>query len=198
MRVILISGPSGSGKTTLSKMILSRYQNGISLSTDDYYKTGIISNILSKLINSYYERKISFNYNLFEKDFNNIIKNKKSTHNFSYDFKNKKIKKLLNKTYNIEFIVIEGIFVREVIDNLNERNCFLIELRTSKDCCMERVIYRDITERGKKKRRAKIDFLKSWDFYQQNNKKRKNEKLITTLIASTNNDLDLIINKIFN
>ena len=49
MKLIFISGPSGSGKTTLSKQIIEKIKNGIVLSTDNYYKTGPISKLLSKL-----------------------------------------------------------------------------------------------------------------------------------------------------
>ena len=49
MKLIFISGPSGSGKTTLSKQIIGKIKNGIILSTDNYYKIGLISKLLSKL-----------------------------------------------------------------------------------------------------------------------------------------------------
>ena len=63
MKLIFISGPSGSGKTTLSNQIIAKIKNGIVLSTDNYYKTGIISKLLSKFIDGYFDRKISFNIN---------------------------------------------------------------------------------------------------------------------------------------
>ena len=59
MQIIIISGPSGSGKTTLSKQILNKLKNCLILSTDNYYKTGTISKIISRLIKSYYDREIS-------------------------------------------------------------------------------------------------------------------------------------------
>ena len=58
MLLIIISGPSGSGKTTLSKIILKKLKSGIILNTDNYYKTGIISQILSKTVVCYFDRKI--------------------------------------------------------------------------------------------------------------------------------------------
>ena len=61
MKLIFISGPSGSGKTTLSNKIVSNIKNGIILSTDNYYKVGIISNLLSKFVEGYFDRSISFN-----------------------------------------------------------------------------------------------------------------------------------------
>ena len=54
MKLIFISGPSGSGKTTLSNQIIKKNKNGIVLSTDNYYKTGLISKLLSKFVKSYF------------------------------------------------------------------------------------------------------------------------------------------------
>ena len=48
MQLIIISGPSGSGKTTLSEIILKNIKDGLILKTDNYYRTGIVSKILSK------------------------------------------------------------------------------------------------------------------------------------------------------
>ena len=76
MKLIFISGPSGSGKTTLSNQIIEKTKNGIVLSTDNYYKTGLQSKLLSKFIESYFDRSISFNYKLFKKDFDFILNNK--------------------------------------------------------------------------------------------------------------------------
>ena len=44
MKLIFISGPSGSGKTTLSNQLVFKNKNGFVLSTDNYYKTGLVSN----------------------------------------------------------------------------------------------------------------------------------------------------------
>ena len=92
MKLIFISGPSGSGKTTLSNQIIVKVKNGIVLNTDNYYKTGLISNIYSKFVEGYFDRSISFNYKLFKKDFNFILNNRISIHERSYDFKKKKLK----------------------------------------------------------------------------------------------------------
>ena len=91
MKLIFISGPSGSGKTTLSNQIVLKIKNGIVLSTDNYYKTGLISKILSKFVEGYFDRSISFNYKLFKKDFNYILKNGISMHERSYNFEKKKM-----------------------------------------------------------------------------------------------------------
>ena len=92
MKLIFISGPSGSGKTTLSKEIILKNKNGLVLSTDNYYKTGIISKLLSKVIKGYFDRSISFNYKLFKKDFEYILKSGISINERSYDFEKKIIR----------------------------------------------------------------------------------------------------------
>ena len=89
MKLIFISGPSGSGKTTFSKKILGKFKNGIILSTDNYYRIGLISKLLSKFVEGYFDRSISFNYKLFKKDFNFIFKNGISVYDRSYDFEKK-------------------------------------------------------------------------------------------------------------
>ena len=57
--------------------------------TDNYYKTGILSKLLSKLVDSYFDKSISFNYKLFKKDFNFILENKISIYERSYNLKRK-------------------------------------------------------------------------------------------------------------
>ena len=104
MKLIFISGPSGSGKTTLSKKIIGKIKNGIILSTDNYYKVGLISKFLSKFVASYFDRSISFNYRLFEKDFNYILKNGISINERSYNFEKKSIKYFLKEKKNIILI----------------------------------------------------------------------------------------------
>ena len=100
MQLIIISGPSGSGKTTLSKIILRNIKNGIILNTDNYYKTGIISQILSKTVSCYFDRIISFNKRLFKRDLKFILRNRFSNFSYKYNFKDKSIKKLI-KTFKI-------------------------------------------------------------------------------------------------
>ena len=101
MKLIFISGPSGSGKTTLSNQIIDKIKNGIVLSTDNYYKTGLISKLLSKFVEGYFDRSISFNHKLLKKDLNFILKNGISTLERSYDFEKKAINNFLNKKINI-------------------------------------------------------------------------------------------------
>ena len=100
MKLIFISGPSGSGKTTLSNQIIKKNKNGIVLSTDNYYKTGLISKLLPKFVEGFFDRSISFNNKLFKKDFDFIYKNGISIHNRFYNFEKKKIQKILNEKNN--------------------------------------------------------------------------------------------------
>ena len=190
MRVIFISGPSGSGKTTLSKQIIGKIKNGIILSTDNYYKVGLISKFLSIFVEGYFDRSISFNYKLFKKDFNFILKNGISIYDRSYNFEKKIIQNISNETNNINFLIIEGIFSKEFSRSLYNQNYSFFELKINKNECMKRVVKRDFKERGKSKKQAEDDFLKSWDIYYE---KFKNKNMINnanefTITKSTNID----------
>jgi len=197
MKLIFISGPSGSGKTTLSNQIIGKIKNGIVLSTDNYYKTGLISKIRSKFVEGYFDRNISFNYKLFKKDFNFVLKNRISIYERSYNFNKKTIKKFLKETNNINFLIVEGIFAKEFSRTLNNKNYFFLELKINKNDCMKRVVDRDLKERGKAKKQAENDFIKSWDIYYEkfNNKIIKSNKNEFIITKKTN--LDNILKKLF-
>ena len=197
MKLIFISGPSGSGKTTLSKKIIGKIKNGIILSTDNYYKVGLISKFLSKFVASYFDRSISFNYKLFKKDFNFILNNGISIQERSYNFEKKIINNLFNETNNINFLIIEGIFAKEFSGTLRNQNYSFLELKINKNECMKRVILRDLKERGKAKKQAEDDFLKSWDIYYEKfkNKNIKNNSNEFTITKDTN--IDQILKKLF-
>ncbi len=197
MKLIFISGPSGSGKTTLSKKIIGKIKNGIILSTDNYYKVGLISKFLSKFVASYFDRSISFNYKLFKKDFNFILNNGISIQERSYNFEKKIINNFFNETNNINFLIIEGIFAKEFSGTLRNQNYSFLELKINKNECMKRVILRDIKERGKAKKQAEDDFLKSWDIYYEKfkNKNIKNNSNEFTITKDTN--IDQILKKLF-
>ncbi len=197
MKLIFISGPSGSGKTTLSNKIIKKIKNGFVLSTDNYYKTGLISKLISKIVEGYFDRSISFNRKLFKKDFNYILKNGISIHKRRYNFEKKTIQNYLKQTNNINFLIIEGIFAKEFSRVLHNQKYLFLEIKINKNECMKRVIKRDFEERGKNKKRAKNDFLKSWDIYYEKfkNKSLKNKKNEFTITKNTN--IDKLIKKIF-
>jgi len=196
MKIIIISGPSGSGKTTLSKKISERIKNSIVLSTDDYYKTGKISKFLSKVISNYFDKRISFNYKLLKKDINFILDNGFSNHRYTYDFSNKKIKKSEVMTTPISYLIIEGIFATEFLKIVPIQKNLIIELKTKKFICMNRVINRDIQYRGKSKENAESDFLRSWNCYYIKNKSSLEKAY--EIEFSNKNDLDFIVDKIIN
>ena len=198
MKLIFISGPSGSGKTTLSDKIMMKVKNGIVLSTDNYYKTGLISKLLSKSINGYFDRSISFNYKLFKEDFNFILKNGISINERFYNFENKTIENFLKETKNINYIIVEGIFAKEFSSNLLNKNYYFLELKINKDECKKRVLQRDFKDRGKSKKQAENDFINSWNIYYKklNNKRRKNNT--EELIITEKTKINLMIDKLFN
>ena len=197
MKLIFISGPSGSGKTTLSNKIMVKVKNGFVLRTDNYYKTGLISKLLSKSINGYFDRSISFNHKLFKKDFDFIIKNGISKNERFYDFEKKTINNFLTETKNINFLIVEGIFAKEFSNALINKNYYFLELEINKKECMKRVMQRDSKERGKAEKQAEKDFIKSWNIYYEkfNNKRVKKNK--DELIISEKTNIDQIIEKLF-
>ena len=92
-------------KRPYPKKIIGKIKNGIILSTDNYYKVGLISKFLSKFVASYFDRSISFNYKLFKKDFNFNLKNGISIQERSYNFEKKIINNFFNETNNINFLL---------------------------------------------------------------------------------------------
>ena len=197
MKLIFISGPSGSGKTTLSNQIIVKVKNGFVLNTDNYYKTGLISNIFSKFVEGYYDRSISFNGKLFKKDFNFILKNGISIHERSYNFKKKKLKSFLTESKNINFLIVEGIFANELSKTLYCQDYIFLELKINKNECMNRVVQRDKKERGKDKKQAEKDFLKSWDIYYEKFKNKNFQNNANELNISKNTNIDEILKKLF-
>ena len=198
MKLIFISGPSGSGKTTLSNQIIQKNKNGFVLSTDNYYKTGLISKLLPKFVEGFFDRSISFNNKLFKKDFDFIYKNGISICDRKYNFEKKTIQNILNETNNISFLIVEGIFAKEFSNTLNNKDYIYLEIKTKKNECMKRVVKRDIKERGKDKKQAEKDFLKSWSIYYKKfnpNSIKTNKK---NFIFEKNTDIDHILKKLFN
>ena len=198
MKIIFISGPSGTGKTTLSNHIIKKIRNGIVLSTDNYYKTGLISKILSKFVKCYFDKSISFNYKLFKKDFNFIVKNEISINQRSYYFEKKKIKNYLKETKNINYLIVEGIFAKDFSITLDSKNFYFLELKINKKECMRRAVLRDLKERGKGKNQAENDFLNSWDIYYEKFKNISIKNKENNFYISKMNNVDKILSKIFN
>tara|TARA_B100000886_G_scaffold55080_1_gene33738 strand:+ start:115 stop:711 length:597 start_codon:yes stop_codon:yes gene_type:complete len=197
MKLIFIYGPSGSGKTTLSNQIVEKFKNGIVLSTDNYYKTGLISKLLSKFVEGYFDRSISFNKILFKKDFYFILKNGISMHERFYDFEKKKIKTFLNNLNNINLLIVEGIFAKEFSSTLCDQSYSLLELKINKNECMKRVVGRDLAERGKTKKKAEKDFLKSWIIYHEKLKNKSKQNIKNEFIITQNTDIDKILKNLF-
>ena len=196
MQLIVISGPSGSGKTTLSEIILKNIKDGLILKTDNYYRTGIVSNILSKVLTSYFDRKISINFELFYRDLEFILKNRISNFSYKYNFKTKSIKKIYKKTKNIKYIIIEGIFGKEILKSLSKKNCILIKLKANKQICMKRVVKRDFIERGKSKYHAKKNFIKAWDLFHKNKDNSRNH--CKTIFIKKRSDINPLLKYITN
>ncbi len=198
MKLIFISGPSGSGKTTLANQIIKKNKNGIVLSTDNYYKTGLTSKLLPKFIEGFFDRSISFNNKLFKKDFDFIYKNGISSYERYYNFEKKTIQKILNETNNISFLIVEGIFAKEFSKTLNNKDYIFLEIKTKKNECMKRVVQRDIKERGKEKKQAESDFLKSWNIYYEKFKPNSIKNNTNKYIIEKNTEIDHILKKLFN
>ena len=198
MKLIFISGPSGSGKTTLSNQIIKKYKNGSVLSTENYYKTGLISKLLPKFVEGFFDKSISFNNKLFKKDFDVIFKNGISIWDRYYNFEKKTIQNTLKETNNISFLIVEGIFAKEFSTTLNNKDYIFLEIKTKKNECMKRVIQRDIKERGKDKKQAENDFLKSWSIYYEKFKPNSIKNNTNKFIIEKNTDIDDILKKLFN
>ena len=197
MKLIFISGPSGSGKTTLSNQIIVKIKNGVILRTDNYYKTGLLSNFLSKFVKGYFDRSISFNSKQFSKDLNFILNNGISIYERSYNFEKKIIKNFLEERTNINFLIVEGIFSKEFSSTLCNQEYFFLELKINKNECMKRVIKRDLLERGKTKKQAENDFLKSWDIYYEKFKNKSLGNNKNKIIMTKDSNLDIVLKKIF-
>ena len=170
MKIIIITGPSGSGKTSLAKKLMLELENCHIISTDDFYRTGKLSNLLSKFIDSYFDRRISHKSKLLKNTINKIVKNKEINYSYKYDFIKRRTEITQNKTLNIENLIVEGIFTMELLKFLSRNDYLLIRLKINKEICMKRIHERDHIERGKSKEKSIEDFLKAWNIY--NNKEK--------------------------
>ena len=131
-----------------------------------------------------------------KKDFDFIYKNGISKFARNYNFQKKTIQNILNETNNISFLIVEGIFAKEFSNTLVNQNYFFLELKMNKLDCMKRVVQRDLKERGKDKKQAENDFLKSWDIYYKKFKPNSIKYNTNKFIIENNSDIDHILKKI--
>ena len=195
MKIILITGPSGSGKTTISKYISNNLINSYVLSTDNYYKTGFLSKILSIFIKSYFDRILSHKQKILKKDINHIIKNNSINHYYEYDFIRKATKKKFKKITNIQNLIIEGIFSLELTDFFLENQYLLVRIKEKKNICRERVYKRDKRERGKTNQINSNEFNNGWKIY-SNKEKQYKSQLIKGITLKDSIDLEFILKKL--
>ena len=197
MKTIIITGPSGSGKTFLSHKISQKFNNTIVIKTDSYYRDNLIIKTLSIFINDIYDRFISLKNKELNKTIESLIKNKKYTTFYYYNFKDRKSGKYIKKTkdnYKKCILIIEGIFAHRL--DINYKQTINIICIEEKEVCYQRRIKRDLIERGRSKLEIKKRFFNSWnlfykflDVFKLNNKiiyldkaeKNSYEKLINSL-----------------
>ena len=104
---------------------------------------------------------------------------------------------LLNEKNNIKYLIIEGIFARNISSTLCNQNYYFLELKTDKNECMNRVIQRDIKERGKAKKQAEYDFLESWKIYYEKFKNKNITKKANEITINKSNQIDQIVKNLF-
>ena len=198
VKIIIISGPSGSGKTSLAKKLMNKLENCHIISTDDFYRTGTISNLLSTLIPSYFDRKISHNEKLLKKNINKILKDKGINYSYKYDFILKRTKISYEKFFYIKNLIIEGIFAMELLKFISTNDYLLIRLKINKDICMKRIYERDHIERGKSKKKSMKDFMRAWIIYKNKEISYKILDKGRELIFKKDPNIDDIINQLSN
>ncbi len=196
MKLIIITGPSGSGKTTLAKKLNKQLNNAYTLSTDNFYKTGIVSNILSKFIKSYFDKNFSMNNKLINKTVKEILNNKKIDYLYIYDFKKKKIKKVNKKSTPIDNLIIEGIFALDLLKLFSSNDYLIINLNIKKNLCRERIFVRDQNERGKDRKTSLKNFQNAWRLYRLKDKFLKNIDKRKIIVFEKEPELKKIIDKL--
>ena len=196
MKIIIITGPSGSGKTSLARKLMDELDNCHIISTDDFYKTGRVSNLLSIIVSSYYDRKISHNSKLLRETINKILINKEINYSYKYDFIKKRTEIANKKPMLIKNLIIEGIFTLELLQFFTKNDYLLIKLKINREICMKRIIVRDYIERGKRKHISINNFLKAWNIYKNKEKSYKILDKDKELIFKKDPNIKTILKKI--
>ena len=197
MKIILITGPSGSGKTTLAKKLMCELVNSHLISTDDFYKTGKFSNILSKYIESYFDRNISLDIKLLRKTIIKILKNKEINFSYKYDFIKKRTEITHKKSFLIKNLIIEGIFSLELLKLISKNDYLLIRLKINKEICLNRINERDYIERGKSKNTSIEGFIKAWNIYNNKDKSYKILDKSKELVFNKDPNINSILKKLY-
>jgi len=198
MKIIIITGPSGSGKTSLAKKLMFELENCHIISTDDFYKTGKISNLLSIFVQSYFDRKISHDGKLLRKTISKILKNKEINYSYKYDFIKKTREINYKKCTHIKNLIIEGIFTLDLLKFISNNDYLLIKLEINKEICMKRIKERDYIERGKSKSKSIEDFINAWRIYKNKEKSYSIPNKDNELIIKKEPNINKILKKLSN
>ena len=193
LKLLIITGPSGSGKTRLSNLLFKNLNNAFVLSTDNYYKTGFTSKVLATFIKAYFDKPISFNKKLIRKDIKTILKDKKLSHFYKYDFIKQKRLKFYKEISEIDYLIIEGIFALEILEYFEKYNYILIRMKSNKRDCRERACKRDYIERGKKQNKSFKDFKNAWEIYKIKEKTFKLNHLKELFYFTKSSDIKKIL-----
>ena len=171
INLILITGQSGTGKSYLSTKLNQYIERSFVIKTDDYYRTGFFSKFFSKIINGYYDKKISVDFYKLKKDINDICFNKKLINLPKYNFKTKQrnYEQLCNE--EIEHLIIEGIFAFNISKYIFKNARIKIFIINKKEICFQRRFRRDIKSRGRSASEIKKRFDKGWELFNKSNLK---------------------------
>ena len=130
--------------------------------------------------------------------FNFVLDNGISINERCYNFEKKTIINSLKETNNINFLIVEGIFSKELSSTLFNKDYYFLELKINRNECMKRVGQRDLKERGKAKKQSENDFVKSWDIYYEKFNNKINKNNINEFIITKTTNIDQLIKKLFN
>ena len=93
-------------------------------------------------------------------------------------------------------MIVEGIFANEFSSTLYNQDYYFLELKINKNVCMNRALQRDLNERGKAKRKAENDFLKSWDIYYDKLKNKRIKNHRNKFIITKKTNIDKLLKKL--